>query len=49
MIGKTDIGDLKIRYLQFMTMENEINLPARRMAGMGRDARGIGVLQPGCG
>lgn len=48
MIGKTYIGDLKIRSLQFMAMEDEIYLPAGRMAGMGRDARGIGVLQSGC-
>jgi len=34
MIGKTDVGDLKIRYLQFMTMEDKINLPAGGMTGM---------------
>lgn len=49
MIGKTDIGDLEIGDPQAVTMEDEVNLAMRGMAGMGGDVGGIGIRKSGCG
>jgi len=37
MIRKPDIWDLEMRYLQFMTMKDKVNLSMGGMAGMRGD------------